>query len=117
MCFWRKDCVAHIVTELLNETSKEPKTTNANVLANVSHLVSSLLWVAVVTTQAPACCCVSIQGLHRSEEHLKANYVTTLCKGSSKCTAAVLRGLTYPKILCATIKEERKREDGDIAWR
>ena len=93
------------------------QTVQPSVLANVSHLVSSLLWVAVVTTQASACCCVSIQGLHRSEEHLKANYVTTLCKGSSKCTAAVLRGLTYPKILCATIKEERKREDGDIAWR
>ena len=28
----------------------------------------------------PDTCCVSIQGLHPSEEHLKANYVTTLCR-------------------------------------
>ena len=32
------------------------------------------------------------------------------------CTATILHGFTYPKILCAPIKEERKRENGDIAW-
>ena len=51
-------------------------------------------------------------------------------KGSSKCspqmfllfplfggrTTTILRGLTYPKILCAS-KKERKRENGDIAFR
>ena len=72
-------------------------------------------------------CCVRIQGLH------PFNYITTLCegcpnsKGSSKFsflfpvfggrTATILPGLTYPKILCAPKKEERKRENGDIAWR
>ena len=33
------------------------------------------------------------------------------------CTATILRGLTYPKILCTPEKEDRKRENGDIAWR
>ena len=33
------------------------------------------------------------------------------------CTATVLHGLTYAKILCAPKKEERKRENGDITWR
>ena len=32
-------------------------------------------------------------------------------------TATILRGLTYPKILCAPEEEERKRENGVIAWR
>ena len=36
---------------------------------------------------------------------------------SCSCTATILRGLTYPKILCSPEKEERKRENGDIAWR
>ena len=71
-------------------------------------------------------------GLRPSEEHLKANYVTTphevchnlkllqmllLLPVSAGCTATILRGLTYPKILCTFEKEERKRENGDIAWR
>ena len=69
--------------------------------------------------------------LHPSEEHLKADYITTLrevCPGlnppdapsspvSGGCTATILRGLTYPKILCTAKKEERKREHGDNAWR
>ena len=64
-------------------------------------------------------CCVSIQALHPSEEHLKDNYVTTLWRlsqseGSSKCSFV---SLTYPMILCAAKKEERKRENGDILWR
>ena len=78
-------------------------------------------------------CCVSIQGLHPSEEHLKANYVTMLREGcpSSKappnaahrcgllfplfggCTATILCGLTYPKILCMP---ERKTENDDSVW-
>ena len=69
--------------------------------------------------------CPSIQGLHPSEEHLKANYVTTPREGcpNSKappnaghkcglllpvtggCTATILRGLTYPKILCVPEEE------------
>ena len=32
---------------------------------------------------------------------------------SGGCTATIHRGLTYPKILCAPEKEERKRENGD----
>ena len=32
-------------------------------------------------------------------------------------TATILRGLTYPKILCVPKKGKRKRENGDIAWR
>ena len=75
--------------------------------------------------------CLS-SGLHPSEEHLKANYVTTPREGCPSlkllqmllllpvfggCTATILRGLTYPKILCAPEKEERKRENGDITWR
>ena len=59
-------------------------------------------------------CCVSVQGLHPSEEHFKANYVTTPLSGG--CTATIRRGLTYPKILCTPEKEERMRENGDIAW-
>ena len=31
-------------------------------------------------------------------------------------TATIHRGLTYPKILCVSEKEERKRENGDIMW-
>ena len=65
-------------------------------------------------------------------ERLKSNYVTTphetcpslkllqmllLLPVSGGRTATILRGLTYPKILCAPEKEERKRENGDIAWR
>ena len=73
-------------------------------------------------------CCVSIQGLHHSEERLKANYVTTPCKGCpnskalpnaahkrillfpffGECTTTVLLGLTHPKILCMSEKEERE---------
>ena len=30
--------------------------------------------------------------------------------------ATILRGLTYPMILCVPEKAERKRENGDIAW-
>ena len=30
------------------------------------------------------------------------------------CTATILRGLTYPKILCTPIKEEGQNENGDI---
>ena len=33
-----------------------------------------------------------------------------------RCTATVLRGLTYPKILCMPEKLERRRENGDIVW-
>ena len=71
-------------------------------------------------------CFVSIKGLHPLEEHLKANYVTKLSKseGSSRCspqmllllpvfggcTAAILCGLTYPKILCAPQKEDRREK-------
>ena len=65
--------------------------------------------------------------------HLKANYVITPREGCHNlkappnaahlfplfggCTITILRGLTYPKILCVPEKEERKRENGDIAWR
>ena len=77
-------------------------------------------------------CCVSLQGLHPSE----ATSEGQLCdktvrklspfKGYYKCglpfplfggcTVTILRGLTYPKILCAPKKEERQRENGDITW-
>ena len=33
------------------------------------------------------------------------------------CTATILHDLTYPQILCMPEKVERKRENGDIAWR
>ena len=36
---------------------------------------------------------------------------------SGGCTATILCGLTYPEILYAPKKEERKRENIDIAWR
>ena len=65
--------------------------------------------------------------------HLKANYVTTTHEGcpNSKappnaplkcglrfggCTATNFCGLTYPKIPCLAEKEERMKENGDIAW-
>ena len=77
-------------------------------------------------------CCSILQ-----EEHLKANYVTTPRKGCPNlkappdaahkcvflfslfggCTATILHGLTYPKILRAPDKEERNRGNGDITWR
>ena len=65
-------------------------------------------------------CCVSVQGLHPSEEHSKAVPIwrllqTLLLFGG--CTATILRGLTYPAILCTPEKAERNRENGDIAWR
>ena len=75
------------------------------------------------------CCWVSVQALHPSEEHLKANYVTTPREGCPNqkapsfpvcggwCTATILCGLTYPTILCVPKKDKRKRENGDIAWR
>ena len=58
----------------------------------------------------------SVQGLHPSEEHLKANYVQIwrllqmllLLPVFGGCTAMILRGLIYPKILCAPEKEEIK---------
>ena len=83
-------------------------------------------------------------GLHPSEERLKASYVSTPCEVcpslkllqmflllsqseappdvssspvSGRCTATILHGLTCPKILCVPKKEERKTENGDIAWR
>ena len=77
-------------------------------------------------------CCVTIQGLHPSEEHLKANYITTPregcpnLQGSSKCsqqmlllfplfegcTATIIHGLTYAKILC----EPQKRRKKERKW-
>ena len=78
---------------------------------------------------AQLCLC---SGLHPSEEHLKDNYITMqrevcpslkllqmllLLPVSGGRTATILRGLTYPKILFVAKKEERKRENGDIAWR
>ena len=73
-------------------------------------------------------CCVSIQGLRSSEaafegqlRHSAAQRLSQF-KGSSKCslvfpvfaglTATILRGLTYPKIICAP-KGERQRKHGD----
>ena len=60
------------------------------------------------------CCCVSIQGLGPSEEHLKANYVTMLREGSSRCGLLflVLEGCTAAILLCVPKKEERNRENG-----
>ena len=67
--------------------------------------------------------CLS-SGLHPSEEHLKAVPVWRLLQMLlllhllGGCTATILRGLTYPKVLCMPEKKkERKRENGDIAWR
>ena len=34
-----------------------------------------------------------------------------------RCIPSILHSLTYPKILCAPEKEERKRENDDITWR
>lgn len=76
-------------------------------------------------------CCVSNPGLHPEaafEGQLCQNTARRLpqSKGSLQmrpsvpsfeCTAAILSGLTYPKILCAHEKEERHRENSDIAWR
>ena len=75
-------------------------------------------------------CCVSIQGLHPSEEHLKANYITwrlSQSEGSSKCvpqmlllfphfggcTATILHGLTYPKI---PLRTRKINKGGDMVW-
>ena len=72
--------------------------------------------VSVFGLCPPSCL---LQGLHPSEEHLNANYVTTLREGCPNlkaptnaahkcgllfpvfggCTATILRGLTYPNIL------------------
>ena len=79
-------------------------------------------------------CCVPIQCLHPSEEHFNGNYATMPLKGCHNlkappnaarkcglhfggCTATILRGIPYPKVLCAPKKEERKKENGDITWR
>uniref|UniRef100_A0A671YNV9 REST corepressor 1 n=1 Tax=Sparus aurata TaxID=8175 RepID=A0A671YNV9_SPAAU len=48
---------------------------------------------------------------------LKLLQMLLLLPVSGGCTAMILCGLTYPKSLCAPEKEERKRENGDIAWR
>ena len=89
-----------------------------------------------LATHTKANCCISVQGLHPLEEHLKADYVTTpheSCPNSKPppnaaskcgllfplfggCTATILPGLTYPKILCVPKKEERQRENGSITW-
>ena len=67
-------------------------------------------------------CCVSIQGLHPSEEHFERRtkalqiQMLLLFPVFGGCTATILRGLTYPKILCTPEKEERKSEDGDVVW-
>ena len=78
------------------------------------------------------CCCVSVQVciLQRSiwrpitSQHLtKAVPVWRLLQMlllfpvSGGRTATILCGLKYPKILCVPEKEEKKKENGDIAWR
>ena len=83
-------------------------------------------------------CCVSIQALHPSEEHLiegqlRHNAARRLSqfKGTSKCTpqcgllfpvfrgctATILHGLPYPRILCTPEKQERKNKNGNNARR
>ena len=82
-------------------------------------------------------CYVWIQGLHPSEKHLKANYVTTLCEGcpnlkappnaSHRCSFfslfledAPLRSSVashIPRFFARPKKKKGQREDGEIAWR
>ena len=77
------------------------------------------------------CCCVSIQSLHPSEAAFEgqlrhyAAWRLSQFEGSIKCsplfplfggcTATILHGLTYSKILCAPEKEERKKERDKMA--
>ena len=77
------------------------------------------------------CCCVSVQVciLQRSvwrpimsQHRVKSVPVWRLLQRllllpvSGGRTATILHGLTYPKILYAPEKEERKTENGDVAW-
>ena len=66
-------------------------------------------------------CCVSVQALQsiggtfegQSQQCGPQMLLFPLFGG---CTAAIRRGLTYPKVLCAPKEEERERESGDITW-
>ena len=54
--------------------------------------------------------CLS-SGLHPSEEHFKANYITTLCEGSSRCFffSLFLEASHIPRFF-VRMKKEKKRE-------
>ena len=90
---------------------------------NIWFPAPSLQLVSSTLLTAHDSCCVSIQGLHSSEEHrrpftsqrctkavlirrLPTNVVFPVFGG---CTAISLRDPTYPKILCVAKKEKRKK--------
>ena len=106
-------------------------TKQANMAVRQLNTVRSHYWI--VLRKSVEICCVSVQLciLQRSIwrlqitslHHMKSVPVWRLLQRllllpvSGGCTSTILRGLTYPKILCTPKKEERKRENGDIAWR
>ena len=59
------------------------KTKMCSVFSSHPHI--EIYWVSFVCSNkssiSKVTCCVSVQGLDPSEEHLKANYVTTLWEG------------------------------------
>ena len=66
----------------------------------------------------------SFRGASEGQLHHNAERSLSQSEGSSRGSFfsmfledMILHGLTYPKILCAPKKEERKRVNGDIAWR
>ena len=52
--------------------------------------------------------------LSQSDDSSRCSFLSPVFGGR---TSTVLRGLTYPKILSRPKKAERKRENGDVAWR
>ena len=82
-----------------------------------------IIFLIAAESLFPHLLCVSIQGLHPSEEHLKANYVTMLRKrlsqseGSSKCSPqmqippfSVFGGCTWPHISQDSLRARTRRE-------
>ena len=102
------------------------KNTSFQIQQYRKYCLSSNIYTVLGT---PDTGCVSVQGLHSLEEHLKANYVTMPRKGcpklkappnaAHKCSFFSLlfedarllpfRGLTYPKILCAREKGRQEK--------
>ena len=100
------------------------KLSNSDITDTTAATLTS--WGAAIVVWSHHCCCVSVQGLHPLEAafegqlHHNATQRLSRIEGSSKCspqmlllfplfggcTATILRGLTYPNILCASKKEE-----------
>ena len=84
--------------------------------AGVSGLDFCECWVDFVASSRADVLCSWYILIIDSSKKGKCILAYTLLPVFGGCTATILHGLTYPKILCMPKREKRKRENGDIVW-